>query len=252
MSQFLIEIQVERRFGRRAKQTTIMLDPNGAAGLATASLTSSQVSFIDSLPKTELHAHLNGCIPVSCLQQLARDFDASLDPDMAGSIRETLSMLSSGVTLDEIQDFFSLFPAIYALTSTPDALRVATRAVLDSFLSSMNGEEHAQCSYLELRTTPRSAAHMSKRDYLLAVLSEVSLFENAALIVSVDRRMDVTTAEECVNLAIELRDLGHPVVRTNYPSAPIVFLRSFPKVGIDLCGDPTVEPFRFGARRACD
>lgn len=191
-----------------------MLDPDGAAGGALASLSPSQVVFIGALPKAELHAHLNGCIPLSCLQALARDFDASAHPNLAGSIRETLSMLSSGVKLNEIGDFFGLFPAIYALTSTPNTLRIATRAVLDSFLSSVDGIP-PQCSYLELRTTPRATPHMARREYLLTVLSEISLWENVALIVSVDRRMDVMTAVECVDLAIELRDLGHPIVCVN-------------------------------------
>lgn len=190
-----------------------MLDPNGAAGRALASLLPSQVAFLEQLPKAELHAHLNGCVPIACLQQLARDFDSSADPDTNGSIRETLSMLSSGVHLDEIGDFFGLFPAIYALTSTPNALRIATRAVLDSFLEPSDNSIAPQCSYIELRTTPRSTSHMTRREYLVAVLSEISLRENATLIVSIDRRMEVMTAEECVDLAIELRDSGLPVVR---------------------------------------
>jgi len=188
-----------------------MLGPGGQAGLALASLSASQRSFLANLPKVELHAHLNGCIPHSCLQALASEFDASEDLDLAHSIRVTLSMLASGVTLNDIKDFFLLFPAIYALTSTPAALQRATRAVLESFLDS-NGDLPPQCSYLELRTTPRATPHMARKQYLLAVLGEVSKRNNAALIVSLDRRMDTDTAEECVDLAIALRDQGMPVV----------------------------------------
>ncbi|KAF8311707.1 Metallo-dependent hydrolase [Clavulina sp. PMI_390] len=201
-----------------------MLDSHGPAGLALASLSPEQIIFIKRLPKAELHAHLNGSIPISCLQQLARDFDiSSLDSTLAGSIRDTLSVLQDGVQLNEIGDFFGLFPAIYALTSTPQALATVTRSVLDSFLSPPSDGALPQCTYLELRSTPRSTDDMSRKEYLLAILGEIESYPHgeAALIVSIDRRMDVKTVEECVELAIELRSTGHAVV------------------GVDLCGDPT-------------
>jgi adenosine deaminase len=190
-----------------------MLDPNGPAGCALASLSSSQRSFLENLPKVELHAHLNGCIPLPCLQALAREFDPGDNLDIADSIRKTLSVLASGAAFDNIRDWFGLFPAIYALTSTPAAVQKATEAVLESFLGSKNGLP-PQCSYIELRTTPRATPHMTRRQYLLTVLNEVLKRENAALIVSIDRRMDVDTAKECVELAIALKDQGLPVVCT--------------------------------------
>ncbi|KAG8984607.1 hypothetical protein FRB90_005201 [Tulasnella sp. 427] len=63
---------------------------------------------------------------------------------------------------------------------------------------------------------------MTRKEYLEAVLAEVEKYpvDRAALIVSVDRRMSVEDALECVNLAIELKSEGRRVV------------------GVDLCGDP--------------
>ena len=192
-----------------------MLDPNGQAGRALASLSTSQRSFLANLPKVELHAHLNGCIPLSCLQALAVESDAGGDLNAAHLIRDSLSNLASGVAFRDIKECFRIFPLIYALISTPTALQTATKAVLASFLDP-NGDVPPQCSYLELRTTPRATPHMTRQQYLLTVLNEVSKRDNAALIVSVDRRMDVNTAKECVELAIALRDQGLPVVCTHF------------------------------------
>ena len=205
---------------------------------ALKSLTDSQISFLQSLPKAELHAHLNGCIPLSCLQELAleHDFADSANSSSPSStttstsnntIAESLRKLRDGVELREIADFFSLFPAIYELTSTPAAIAKATRAVLVSFLEGT----HPQCTYIELRSTPRATSHMSRREYLESVLSEVEKYpaDKAAFIVSIDRRMSLLDVEECVELAIELRKLGRRIV------------------GIDLCGDPLVCASPLGA-----
>ena len=66
---------------------------------------------------------------------------------------------------------------------------------------------------------------MSRKEYLAAVLDEVEKYprERAALIISLDRRMEASVAQECVELAIELKNAGRSVV------------------GLDLCGDPMVS-----------
>jgi adenosine deaminase len=208
------------------------------AAEAFASLSRADQIFLRSLPKAELHAHLNGCIPISCLQDLARQ-RVQQQQQQNGSVEEDdkvargLAVLEQGVVLEEIHDFFGLFPAIYALTSTPAALRQATRAVLEQFLQQqpvkLEGEletmEPAQCVYIELRTTPRENAHMSREEYLDAVLCEMEAYTEGkcALIVSIDRRMDESTMMDCVRIAAKLKNDGRRVV------------------GIDLCGTPTVR-----------
>jgi adenosine deaminase len=151
-----------------------------------------------------------------------------MDPLAEGhpSIKDVLTELAAGVDLDKIDSFFDLFPAIYAITSNPRSLRIATSAVLDSFLQPTNPSQPSQCSYIELRTTPRATPFMSRREYLLSVLEEIQpRGPAAALIVSLDRRMKLEVAQECAELAIELRDQGYPVV------------------GVDLCGNPLVQDF---------
>jgi len=198
----------------------------GPAASALNSLTEEQLNFIQTLPKAELHAHLNGSIPIAVLQDLAREY-ATTNAAGAGLVsNETVQAGMSallqvdGPPLEKITDFFSLFPAIYALTSTPSALARVTRAVLGSFLDG----EFRQCVYLELRTTPRESAEMTREGYLRTVLGEQRRYkpEETGLIVSLDRRMGVDVLRECLDIAKKLREEGEPVV------------------GVDLCGDPTV------------
>ena len=197
---------------------------SGFAAEALQTLTPGQIAFIQSLPKAELHAHLNGSIPISVLQDLAHEYvaDSPTDLDLPDVVQAGLAKLerSAGVALTEIQDFFGLFPAIYALTSTPTALARATRAVLSEFLDG----DPPQCSYLELRTTPRATAAMSRLEYMKTVLDEVERYpaEKAAVIVSLDRRMENIVVGECIGVATMLKEGGRRVV------------------GIDLCGDPLV------------
>lgn len=190
---------------------------------ALKTLDDSQVNFLRSLPKAELHAHLNGSIPLLSLQTLARDHPISRE-GLPEAVAKGLEVLARGVELNEIGDFFGLFPAIYALTSNCDALAFVTRDVLVHFLEPSSTGGPPQCQYIELRTTPRKSEGMSRREYLEAVLDEVEKFDTdqAALIVSLDRRMCLDDLEECVYLAAFLKSEGRRVV------------------GIDLCGDPWV------------
>lgn len=194
---------------------------DGPAAAALASLTQRQLAFIRSLRKAELHAHLNGSIPISTLQKLAENMAPDLSRQTSEAVQKGIDVLKNGVQLNAIGDFFGLFPAIYALTSTPDALREVTCDVLAVFLKG----DPPEAAYLELRSTPRTSPSMTRRQYLEAVLDELEKYpvDTAALIVSVDRRMTPDEANECVELAIQLRNEGRRVV------------------GIDLCGDPLVR-----------
>ncbi|ETW87723.1 hypothetical protein HETIRDRAFT_122018 [Heterobasidion irregulare TC 32-1] len=194
-----------------------MLPIAGPARVALQALSSSQISFLHRLPKAELHAHLNGSIPLPVLQDLAREHAAARSTP-SEDVSAGIKRLQEGVRLDKIGDFFGLFPAIYALTATAPALRRATRSVLEHFL----GGDEPQVSYLELRTTPKHNEHMTRRVYLETVLDEIEKYtdEQAALVVSLDRRMTGDVAEEVVSLAAQLKQEGRRVV------------------GVDLCGDP--------------
>jgi adenosine deaminase len=193
----------------------------GPAAAALRSLTPEQLTFIQTLPKAELHAHLNGSIPISLLQELAQEYIASPDSSASLSndtIQAGLNQLLNGPSIDEITDFFTLFPAIYALISTPSSLARATRAVLNLFL----GGEIPQCEYLELRTTPKDTGEMTREGYLRVVLAELARYgkDKVGLIMSLDRRMGDDVLRECIGIAKKLKAEGEGIV------------------GVDLCGDP--------------
>jgi adenosine deaminase len=218
-----------------------MSGSSGPAEAALRALTPSQLSFLERLPKAELHAHLNGSIPLPLLQDLAREYTPPSDVDVgvgveaAADVLATVQRLKEGVELSGIDEFFKLFPAIYALTSTPASLKRATRAILSHFLDRCvlpsSTSTSAAAVYIELRTTPRETPHMSRRVYLETVLDEIEARspDAAALIVSLDRRMTPDVAREVLELAVQLRREGRRVV------------------GVDLCGDPTVRsvPYLF-------
>jgi hypothetical protein len=194
---------------------------------AIEALTPSQVDFLKALPKAELHAHLNGSIPLPVLQQLAKEYVPSgtdSDADLS-VIQSGIEELRDGVEFDDILDFFKLFPAIYSLISTKEALARVTDAVLAEFLEPKDGEEYPQATYLELRSTPKKTTAMTISEYLETVLDEVEKYrpDQAVLIVSLDRRMPKEVADECIEAAITLKKRGRRVA------------------GVDLCGDPTVR-----------
>lgn len=96
----------------------------------------------------------------------------------------------------------------------------STNSVLDNF-------EKDGVVYLELRTTPRAipSEDLAKDGYISTILSCISAHNKtsrmrANLILSIDRRNDLATALQVVDLAVKFRNQG--------------------VVGIDLCGDPAV------------
>ncbi|KAG1786713.1 Metallo-dependent hydrolase [Suillus plorans] len=193
----------------------------GPAAAALASLCPDDVIFLQSLPKAELHAHLNGYIPIKTILELAQKYSPS--SSQTTEVADIIEKLKSGVVLNDLFDFFSLMPAIYTLTSTLEAVVTTTCAVLQLFLNpTSDATESPQCTYLELRTTPRTTTHMTRERYLTVVLDEVEMYPatRATLIVSVDRCTSDSDLEEYISLALEMKNRGR-------------------RVGaIDVCGDP--------------
>lgn len=117
--------------------------------------------------------------------------------------------------------FFPLFSRyIYALCNDLQSLIYTANSVLKDF-------QDDGVVYLELRTTPRGipAANISKELYIETILdcikaSNASNVMKTNLILSVDRRNDLPTALDVINLADKYRNQG--------------------VVGVDLCGDPAV------------
>ncbi|EDQ98742.1 uncharacterized protein LACBIDRAFT_296801 [Laccaria bicolor S238N-H82] len=191
----------------------------GPAAAALASLKPDQVTFLQSLEKAELHAHLNGSIPIAVIQQLGKEYVNSPSSTHGDAIYATIERLIYGSELETIDDFFSVFPIIYHLTSTPESLACATRGVLNAFLDG----DHPQCNYLELRTGPRETEYMSRELYMRTVLNEAEKYgEKVGVILSLDRKTGEKTWQECLDIALKLKGEGRRLV------------------GVDLCGEPSM------------
>ncbi|KAM7500944.1 hypothetical protein LguiA_025358 [Lonicera macranthoides] len=196
-----------------------------------------------SIPKVELHAHLNGSIRNSTLLELARDLGEK-GTIVFSDVEHVI--LKNDRSLVEV---FKLFDLIHILTTDQKTITRITKEVVEDFAAE-------NVVYLELRTTPKrnDSISMSKRSYVEAVMEglravssvevdfahchlgrggSVNSCANSGicngtgrkkiyvrLLLSIDRRETTAAAMETVNLALEMRHLG--------------------VVGIDLSGNPIV------------
>ncbi|CAN1811027.1 N6-mAMP deaminase [Linum perenne] len=198
-----------------------------------------------SLPKVELHAHLNGSVRASTLLELARNLGEK--GCIAFSDVEHVILKGDRST----REVFKLFDLIHVLTTDHKTVTRITKEVIEDFAAE-------NVVYLELRTTPKrnDSIGMSKRSYMEAVMdglravtevdldvvpliSGVDAVSSASSIavnnvhhgdgrkkiyvrflLSIDRRETTEAAMDTVKLALEMRDLG--------------------VVGIDLSGNPIV------------
>ncbi|MBA0748157.1 hypothetical protein Gogos_005005 [Gossypium gossypioides] len=192
-----------------------------------------ELEWCVSVPKVELHAHLNGSVRNSTLFELARvlgDKGVIVFSDVENVI------MKDDRTLHEV---FKLFDLIHILTTDHSTVTRITKEVIEDFAAE-------NVVYLELRTTPKrnDSIGMSKRSYMDAVMEglravssvdvdyspaglKTNTFNGSTrqkmyvrFLLSIDRRESTEAAMETVKLALEMRDLG--------------------VVGIDLSGNPIV------------
>ncbi|KDN44371.1 Metallo-dependent hydrolase [Tilletiaria anomala UBC 951] len=166
-----------------------------------------------TLPKVELHAHLNGSIRRSTLAELAKA--AGLDDKAAHIANNDARTLSQ---------MFAVFDVIHkSVRGKTNIMRVA-REVLEDM-------EADSVAYVEIRTTPKAQPDhgLTEEDYCHAVLEGMEDYASsrarskkrtvARLLLSIDRRAGRVAAKRCVELALQFRRRG--------------------VVGIDLSGDPS-------------
>ncbi|KAF7149591.1 hypothetical protein RHSIM_Rhsim02G0110500 [Rhododendron simsii] len=197
-----------------------------------------------SMPKIELHAHLNGSIRSSTLLELAKGLGEK------GTI--VFSDVEQAILKSDrsLQEVFKLFDLIHMVTTDLQTVTRITKEVVEDFAAE-------NVVYLELRTTPKKndLKGMSKQSYMEAVVKglrdvttvEVDLAPQdlgignpvnsggsgnlcngtarkqkiyVRILLSIDRRETTDSAMETVKLALEMRHLG--------------------VTGIDLSGNPIV------------
>ena len=205
-------------------------------------------SFTKQLPKSELHAHLNGSISAQTLLTLLEK-KLLLEPENEVFLKHlndqswipTLPSLDLFQSLDlqrtHLDDIFKHFDVINAVVTTLEDLAVITTSVLEDFFKD-------GVYYLELRTTPKQLNGASFDAYITTVVSCLKTAESTfqsppgyprfcpRLILSINRnKHDVHTAWEIIKLAEKWRE------KTSQKNDDY-YLPGGAVVGIDVCGNP--------------
>ncbi|TPX30250.1 hypothetical protein SeMB42_g07946 [Synchytrium endobioticum] len=141
---------------------------------------STPQSFRD-LPKNELHAHLNGSISKDTALQLSqRTFSHDFHPRLCEDVERQYEQNTTHLVL---ADFFPLFTLIYQLTDDVESVTIATEKVIEDFAKD-------NVVYLELRSTPRATAGMSRKDYVEAMTQGIKKCQHLNIIVRIILTLD--------------------------------------------------------------
>ncbi|KAJ8678735.1 hypothetical protein QAD02_014522 [Eretmocerus hayati] len=168
-------------------------------------------SFCHKLPKTELHAHLNGSLSKETLIKLHK-----MNYSTEAGKCENLNMEN----FESLTDVFETFNIAHSVTRNLESVYIATYDTIKEFYED-------NVIYLELRSTPRAEEAMTKKDYILSILRAMRSIQDeklriqTKLLISVNRKQGLKAARENIHLAIELSKEHKEIV------------------GIDLSGDPT-------------
>ncbi|GBG32801.1 Adenosine deaminase-like protein [Hondaea fermentalgiana] len=161
-------------------------------------------AFVRTLPKAELHAHLHGSVREDTLRALG-----------------CTGFVAQGRTLEEC---FALFATIHDAVQDVNAVRRVAEDVVRDFAQD-------NVRYLELRSTPRATAHMTKHEYLVTVADAVRTAGAkhdvlVRLLVSLDRARDPSDANDSLDVVKALPAHAKAMI-----------------VGVDLSGNPTKGRF---------
>ncbi|KAK9877446.1 hypothetical protein WA026_018556 [Henosepilachna vigintioctopunctata] len=169
----------------------------------------SNRDFCKSLPKIELHAHLNGSLSEKTLTELGSS------PDDVAEYQRLQRTPPEGRNLS---DCFKIFGFAHKATATPEAVYLATKNVIREFYDD-------NVIYLELRTTPREEVGiMTAESYVEAVVKAIQ--DNTydilvKLILSINRQHSPELSKNNLDVILKLKEKYPNIIR-----------------GIDLSGDP--------------
>jgi len=165
----------------------------------------TQGTYYESMPKVELHRHLEGSLRLSTLQEIARQQHMPLpaDQQLAGLVQ-----MQTGEPLT-FQNFLAKFQTLRLFYQTPEIIQRLTReAVEDAALD--------QVRYMELRFTP--VALSRQRGFRLREVMEwvCTAVQRASrefnlpvqLLVSMNRHEPLELAEQVIGLAVDFRESG--------------------------------------------
>jgi adenosine deaminase len=161
--------------------------------------------FYRTLPKVELHRHLEGSIRLSTLLEIGRAHGMSLPG--TGKLRELVQVGSEDIF--SFENFLSKFQTLRMFYRSPEAIHRITRETIYDAAAD-------RVRYLELRFTPVALSRAESfpladvMDWVLDACESASdeFGIQTRLIASVNRQESVQVAEEVIRLAAERRERG--------------------------------------------
>ena len=156
-----------------------------------ASYYTDLMKFCFSLPKIDLHAHLNGSIRKSTLYELLSETD-----------REEISKLFENQM--SFSNAFKVFSISSKILKSLEVLRRITREMIEDWAKT-------NCIYLEIRTSLKSLEGLGKEKYLRTVLEEILTGNNkhemqTRLIISLNRCLPISDYVETLEIFKNFRD----------------------------------------------
>lgn len=163
--------------------------------------------FYKSLPKVELHRHLEGSLRLSTMLDIASTHKLDLPYDNELKFSSLVQVVNNDPF--NFQNFLSKFATLRKFYQSPEAIRrIARETIIDAAADNIR--------YLELRFTPVALTRI--KDFPMSeaidwVIEEVAEASNqfgvkTQLIASVNRHESVKLAEEVMQLAVDRIEKG--------------------------------------------
>jgi adenosine deaminase len=162
--------------------------------------------FYQSLPKVELHRHLEGSLRLNTMIDCIKTYDLDL-PQKAEKIKPLVHVLEEDPYTSV--NFLSKFKTLRLLYQSPEMIqRITYEAIEDAANDNIR--------YMELRFTPVALTRIKDfplgeaMDWVIASVSNTSekFGVKVSLIATVNRHEDLTLAEEVVKLSIDRKGKG--------------------------------------------
>lgn len=161
--------------------------------------------FLASLPKTDLHLHLDGSLRVATIRELAAEQEVDLPADSDDRLRRDL-VCSDGCS--SLEEYLQAFEIPLSVLQDPDAVWRAAREVVEDAAAE-------NVRYLEVRFSP--LLHLEnghdERTILAAMVagladgSAATGVESGAIICGM-RNLDPRRTRELAQLAVDFKDRG--------------------------------------------
>ncbi|MEN4011641.1 MAG: adenosine deaminase [Chloroflexota bacterium] len=167
--------------------------------------TDAQDTYYESMPKVELHRHLEGSLRIQTLLEIARAHGMTLP--LEGGLRGLVQMQPNDPLT--FSNFLAKFQTLRLFYRSPEIIQRVTReAIEDAALD--------QIRYMEMRFTPVALSRQQGfplRDVMEWVCHSVEqacqqYAIQARLLVSMNRHEPLELAEEVVRLAVDFRERG--------------------------------------------